>query len=411
MAKRFLTNEDEQRFVKSVNGQTPDEAGNVEIEIPEGGTQNAVQFVPQNLTPEQQEQARKNIGAISQADLTQCGLTKAEKNLILVLFENATYTSDTMGEIFSQLKSLWNGGEDNPDEPFEFDVKMGTISYANNAMTLTQASGKRATVVPIGQYLEQGQTYRFSIGNLATSYYYGVQVFTAESDGLTFPYVYEDTSFEGVTARIVDTGWMNSDFEYTPNAENCILAVNFKSNPEAEINESNCEEILKNFVIEKVAPTEGVTDVAVFMHRSLTTLNDGAAVLSQAENLARCVIYAAVRYEKVFNMHNGSYWATSQYSPLRIPTNAVSAKVVTPDDMRFGAFIYEPHPTNLSAVIVAKDTGWIVDGSAIDLSGYNDGSHYLAANIAYKSNANIADDFDTSVLEVYFVDADGNRIP
>lgn len=30
-------NEDEQRFVKSVNGQTPDEAGNVEIEIPEGG--------------------------------------------------------------------------------------------------------------------------------------------------------------------------------------------------------------------------------------------------------------------------------------------------------------------------------------------------------------------------------------
>lgn len=36
MAKRtFLTDEDEKRFVKSVNGQTPDENGNVEIEIPD----------------------------------------------------------------------------------------------------------------------------------------------------------------------------------------------------------------------------------------------------------------------------------------------------------------------------------------------------------------------------------------
>lgn len=37
MAITFLTNEDEKRFVKQVNGQTPDENGNVQIEIPEGG--------------------------------------------------------------------------------------------------------------------------------------------------------------------------------------------------------------------------------------------------------------------------------------------------------------------------------------------------------------------------------------
>lgn len=36
MPVTFLTNEDEKKFVKSVNGSTPNENGDVEIEIPEG---------------------------------------------------------------------------------------------------------------------------------------------------------------------------------------------------------------------------------------------------------------------------------------------------------------------------------------------------------------------------------------
>jgi hypothetical protein len=43
MAKRtFLTDKDEKGFVKSVNGKTPDENGNVEIEVPEGGNANCL---------------------------------------------------------------------------------------------------------------------------------------------------------------------------------------------------------------------------------------------------------------------------------------------------------------------------------------------------------------------------------
>lgn len=37
MAITFLTNEDEKKFVKTVNGVAPDENGNVEVDVPEGG--------------------------------------------------------------------------------------------------------------------------------------------------------------------------------------------------------------------------------------------------------------------------------------------------------------------------------------------------------------------------------------
>ena len=51
----------ERTFVKSVNGATPDENGNVNVAG--GGSADAVLYTPQTLTEEQQAQARANIGA------------------------------------------------------------------------------------------------------------------------------------------------------------------------------------------------------------------------------------------------------------------------------------------------------------------------------------------------------------
>lgn len=52
-------------YVKTVNGASPDENGNVQIEIPES-EQVAVLYTAQKLTPEQQAQARENIGAVNE---------------------------------------------------------------------------------------------------------------------------------------------------------------------------------------------------------------------------------------------------------------------------------------------------------------------------------------------------------
>lgn len=82
-------------FVKSVNGVTPDENGNIAITIPDS-SQNGD------------------------------GLTAAEKSLILSLFKNAAYTAD-MSVTIAQLENLWSGGTvepepDEPDEPVNPDV-------------------------------------------------------------------------------------------------------------------------------------------------------------------------------------------------------------------------------------------------------------------------------------------------
>ena len=108
--------------VKSVNGATPDENGNVEIEVTGDVTDEQIaQAVVDYLT--------KNPVA--------GGMTKTEKDLILSLFRNASYTSDNMGSTFSALEALWNG--EAPEEP---DVPVVTLTR----ISATYSGGS----VPVG---------------------------------------------------------------------------------------------------------------------------------------------------------------------------------------------------------------------------------------------------------------------
>lgn len=100
--------------VKSVNGKTPDENGNVEITIPDS-SQNGD------------------------------GLTDTEKSLILSLLKATAYTAD-MSATIAQLESLWGGtGGEEPDIPDEPDVPTYTITNnltgVTNSNTATTASG------------------------------------------------------------------------------------------------------------------------------------------------------------------------------------------------------------------------------------------------------------------------------
>lgn len=77
----------------------------------------AVLYTAQSLTDAQKAQARANIGAAAVGGGSGGGLTSTEKTLILSLFRNAAYTSADMGNVLTQLESLWSGGEVEPDEP------------------------------------------------------------------------------------------------------------------------------------------------------------------------------------------------------------------------------------------------------------------------------------------------------
>lgn len=136
------------------------------------------------------------------------------------------------------------------------DIALGVaISYNENLgmyINISSNTLPRATLVPVGQYLKKGKTYKFSLGEASTNYYYGVQIFTASQSDLKFEITDETQHFDSVPTRDIDTGWIKNDYEYTVTDDNQILAVNFKNNDSRTLAENDREVLFANFTIEEV---------------------------------------------------------------------------------------------------------------------------------------------------------------
>lgn len=83
-------------YVKSVNGQTPDENGNVTIEVPDAEVDLtvAVLYTKQELTEEQKARARENIGAADAELLSP--LTEAQTITSVNLYDPSLQTEETI---------------------------------------------------------------------------------------------------------------------------------------------------------------------------------------------------------------------------------------------------------------------------------------------------------------------------
>ena len=136
------------------------------------------------------------------------------------------------------------------------EIAHGTTSFASGTgleVNRSDTVGGRATVIPTGQYLKKGSTYRFSLGDAASGYYFGVQILVASASGLSFDSVHGDhLYFDTVTSREVDTGWMQADYTYTPTESNRIFTMNFKRTS-GEFSDSHYAELMANVVIEEVS--------------------------------------------------------------------------------------------------------------------------------------------------------------
>ena len=91
----------------------------------EDAPQEAILYTPQDLTPEQQAQARENIGAVGVDDLPSVeagGLTIAQINALDGLFRTAAYTTDASGK-YAEFRVAF--GLDEPSEPDVPDVPSG----------------------------------------------------------------------------------------------------------------------------------------------------------------------------------------------------------------------------------------------------------------------------------------------
>lgn len=113
MAITFLTNEDEKRFVKSINGQTPDANGNVGITIPDS-SQNAA-------------------------------LTTEQINALDGMFQIAAYTENPVGK-YNAFKTAF--GLSGTTEPDEIPATSVTLSASTLSFNSEETKALTATVEP-----------------------------------------------------------------------------------------------------------------------------------------------------------------------------------------------------------------------------------------------------------------------
>lgn len=141
------------------------------------------------------------------------------------------------------------------------EIVYGSTSFVDGAgLQINRGNSEntmkhRATVVPVGQYLKNGSKYRFSIGEAANTYSFGVQIMQANASGLEFDHgeYLTESYFNTVTSRLVDTGWMTSDYEYIATGDNLIFTMNFKITADGWFTENDFATLLANVVIEEVA--------------------------------------------------------------------------------------------------------------------------------------------------------------
>jgi hypothetical protein len=150
----------------------------------------------------------------------------------------------------------------------------------------------------------------------------------------------------------------------------------------------------------------------ILLHRIVDKLSDNTASISATVNRVRMAICASVANSRRFCWWNGQWWENdSNYSPVPIPEGAVSAVYLIPDGMKFGMAFLAESADHEKTVKYLKDTGWLTASTGtIDVTSYNDGTHYWSANLCYADNREIPDDFDEATIDVYFVGANGNRL-
>jgi hypothetical protein len=138
------------------------------------------------------------------------------------------------------------------------NVVKGNFSYVEGTSLTLKNKGERnrAMVVPVGIYLRNGKTYKFTLGNAADSYYYSAARFYVVNSGLTFelPEVDGNNNVYNIDglSRDSGTGWIKKDTTYTATRDNVVLVVNFKNNDDTELTTEDYDVLKANFKIEVV---------------------------------------------------------------------------------------------------------------------------------------------------------------
>ena len=131
-------------------------------------------------------------------------------------------------------------------------IAQGTVTYSSNGgLYINATTPLQATLLPVGQYLNVGESYRMGIRLSPNLYTYNIQVMLAAKAGATFPYVAGTTaSYSNVTARVKTTSWVQTNMTYTADRNNLILSINFRRVDGAPMTQEDYDILQSAFFIE-----------------------------------------------------------------------------------------------------------------------------------------------------------------
>ena len=133
-------------------------------------------------------------------------------------------------------------------------VAKGMVNFVTNSgLQINANSALQATVIPVGQYMKYGETYRFGIAVYPNPYSYNLQVMVTAAPGATFPYVADSSVHYGAAkSQLYNSGWTQNVMSYTASRENLILAVNFKRTDGTAMTQDDYDALQNSFFIETV---------------------------------------------------------------------------------------------------------------------------------------------------------------
>ena len=152
------------------------------------------------------------------------------------------------GDVVITADAIYVGVEDT----VVLNISTGFI--AGKGLVVYTNKGARAGVAPVGQYLTKGVTYKLSLGEARSDFYFGLQLLQASEPGLTFvdQPVTKETYFDTVTGIIKDVGWRQDDYEFTVSGDNVIMCSNFKTVSGTNFTDADIATLNEQFTIEVV---------------------------------------------------------------------------------------------------------------------------------------------------------------
>lgn len=381
----------------------------------EKALEETVRFTPQELTQEEQAQARKNIGADGAG-----GMNAAAAKLLLAVLRQAVYTADASADLLA-LEAALTASEESGAVYYAVACVLENVKAEPETASVKEGEAFEAVLTAVEGYVLDAVTVTMG-GTDVTEQVYANGVVSIPA--VTGNVILRASAVEEETQEPEDPEEPVTSYSVTLKLTN-VTADNAQQTVQAGSSYAAALQASEGYVLDAVTVTMGGADVTAQVYAggvvtiSAVTGNVvvTASAVAQAEEETSGILFMpasasastidlkdpAIRMCTVMLTgetpfpQNGQVYAGDLY-PIPVPADATVLKVVSPGLIGGVQFYNLSGGTYTSAL----DTGWQTEGGfeyTIEAGAYG----YCIVNFKNSSNsAFFSEDYDTSGISIDF---------